>query len=181
VALVVQCMALGLVPLGASVLVKQAYFALEDGKSVFLIHLPMAIAWVGVAYGVRALFPDSPQWWVPGVALGLAASNMVALALRAWGLRKRLGGLDGRRVLATHGKALVAAFGAAVVGIGVRVLAPDSYAQTGWGAVATSLGVVAVAGIAMLAAYVLLARLLHLDELNDLVRSITARVRRRVP
>ncbi len=178
VALVVQCLALGLVPLGASVLVKQAYFALEDGRSVFLIHLPMAIAWIGVAYG--AYWLTDAQWWVPGVALGLAASNTVALALRAWGLRSRLGGLEGRRVVATHLKALGAAVGAAAVGVGVRAVAPESYAATGIGAVAASVAVVAVGAVLMLAAYLALARLLCLTEVDDLVRAFASKVRRRV-
>jgi putative peptidoglycan lipid II flippase len=179
VAFVVECLALGLVPLGASVLVKQAYFALEDGRSVFLIHLPMAIAWIGIAYAFRAT--TDPQWWVPGVALGLAASNTVALALRGWGLRRRLGGLDGRRVAATYGKALVAAGGAVVVGLAVRAIAPESFHETGWVAVVKSLAVVVAGGGAMLATYVAIARLVGLHELNDVVRAFTRRLRRRVP
>lgn len=179
VAVVVQCLVLGLVPLGASVLVKQAYFALEDGRSVFLIHLPMAIVWIGVAYAVKGA--TDPRWWVPGVALGLAASNTVALALRGWGLRKRLGGLEGRAMVATYGKALVAALGAAAIGVAVRIIAPDAYTQTGWAAVGQSLAVVVVGGTAMLLTYIGLARLLRLDELNEVVRAFTSKLRRRVP
>jgi putative peptidoglycan lipid II flippase len=114
------------------------------------------------------------------VALGLAASNTVALALRGWGLRKRLGGLNGRGMASTYGKALLAALGAAVVGVGIRVLAPDTYGQAGVVAIAQSLAIVAVAGGAMLGTYVGLARLLRLDELNDVVRAFTNRLRRRV-
>lgn len=179
VAFVVQCLALGLVPLGASVLVKQAYFALEDGRSVFLIHVPMALAWVGIAYAFR--WTTEPQWWVPGVALGLAASNTVALALRAWGLRERLGGLDGRHLAATHGKALAAAAGAVVVGLAVRAAAPDSFDDVGWGAVLTSVAIVAGGGLAMLVTYVGLGRLVRLRELDDVVRAFARRFRRRVP
>jgi len=175
VALVVQCLALGLVPLGASVLVKQAYFALEDGKGVFLIHIPMAITWVGIGWAVWAF--ASPHWWVPGVALGLSASNTIALALRWWGLRRRLGGMDMRRVALTHVKALAAALGAAAVGYAAVWWGPASNTRTGWGAVLTSVGVIAVGGLAMLLVYALLARVFRLTEVNDLVRSF----RRRLP
>ena len=68
VAWVLALMSLGLVPLGASVLIKQAYFALEDGRTVFLIHIPMTLAWLAVAYAVQ--FTMDPVWWVRGVALG---------------------------------------------------------------------------------------------------------------
>jgi putative peptidoglycan lipid II flippase len=178
VALVVQCLVLGLVPLGASVLVKQAYFALEDGKSVFLIHLPMAIVWIGVAYAVKET--TDPRWWVPGVALGLAASNTVALALRGWGLRKRLGGLDGRAITMMYGKAFLAALGAVGVGVAVRTVGPDAYTQDGWVAVGQSLAVVMIGGTAMLLVYIGLARVLRLDELNEVVRAFTSKLRRRV-
>ena len=179
VALVLQFLALGLVPLGASVLVKQAYFALEDGRSVFLIHIPMALAWIGIAFWVRA--NAEPQWWVPGVALGLAVSNLVAILLRGWGLRARLGGFDGRRVASTYSKAFVAAIAAGAVGVLIMAVTPDTFSQAGWGAVFASLGIVALAGAAMLATYVVAARVLRLSEVNELAASITKRVRRRVP
>lgn len=178
VAQVLQFLAIGLVPLGASVLVKQAYFALEDGRSVFLIHIPMAVAWVAIAYAGMKLL--EPQWWVPAVALGLAASNAVALLLRSWGLRSKLGGLDGRRVLGTYVKAFGAACAAAVAGLAVRAVAPDTFHDTGWQAVAASVAVVAVGGAVMLAAYLGAARVVRLTEVNDVMRAITRRVRRRV-
>ncbi|MBC7297621.1 MAG: murein biosynthesis integral membrane protein MurJ, partial [Demequina sp.] len=136
VAWVLRFMCIGLVPLGASVMIKQAYFALEDGRTVFLIHLPMALAWLAVAYGVQAL--ADPQWWVRGIALGLAATNTVAAVLRLWGLRRRLGGVDGRRILVTHAKALLAAGAATVVGVVLMAIAPHTWAQEGARAVAVS-------------------------------------------
>ncbi len=175
VALVVQCLALGLVPLGASVLVKQTYFALEDGKGVFLIHIPMAVAWITVGWLAREF--TEPQWWVPGVALGLSVSNAVALTLRAWGLRRRLGGLDMRRVGLTHLKALAAAVMAAGAGLLVLRVGPDSYASQGGVAVAQSLATAAVGGLVMVAVYLAGAWLLRLTEVGDMVRTLLRRPR----
>lgn len=178
VVVVLQCLAVGLVPLGASVLIKQAYFALEDGKSVFLMHIPMAIAWVGVAWAGQALL--DVQWWVPAVAVGLALSNTVAVVLRGWGLRSRLGGLDGKRVGLMHLRALVAALASAAVGVVVVHFAPDSFMSRGVGAVAVSAGVLAGGGAAMLVTYLAVARLVKLGEVNELMSSLSARLRRRV-
>lgn len=178
VVVVLQCLAIGLVPLGASVLVKQAYFAMEDGKSVFLMHIPMAISWVAVAWAGYTWL--AVQWWVPAVAVGLAVSNTVAVVLRGWGLRSRLGGLDGKRIALMHVRALIAAVASAGVGWVVLILAPDSFESRGWGAVGTSAGVLAVGGTAMLLTYLAVARLVKLGEVNELMASLSARVQRRV-
>ncbi len=162
VAWVLRVMCIGLVPLGASVMIKQAYFALEDGRTVFLIHIPMALAWVGVAYGMQA-FTD-PQWWVRGVALGFAATNTVAVVLRLWGLRGRLDGVDGRRIVVTHAKALLAAGVAAAVGAGLMAVGPHTWTQEGVRAVVTSGLLTAGIGTTMVAVYAVSSRLLRIDE-----------------
>ncbi len=176
VAWVLRVMCIGLVPLGASVMIKQAYFALEDGRTVFLIHIPMTLAWLGVAYGVQAF--TEPQWWVRGIALGLAATNTVAVLLRLWGLRKRLAGVDGRRLLVTHAKALLAAAAATVVGVVLMTVAPHTWADEGARAVVVSgLLTVGIAG-AMIVVYGIATRLLRVEEANAVVRAVTRRLRR---
>jgi len=176
VAWVLRVMCIGLVPLGASVMIKQAYFALEDGRTVFLIHIPMTLAWLGVAYGVQAF--TEPHWWVRGIALGLAATNTVAVVLRLWGLRKRLAGVDGRRLLVTHAKALLAAGAATVVGVVLMTVAPHTWEEEGARAVVVSgLLAVGIAG-AMLVVYGIALRLLRVEEANAVVRAVTRRLRR---
>lgn len=81
VAWVVIGLSIGMVPLGAMVLVKRVYFVLEDARGIFFIHIPMTIAWIVTAYGAMWLFQR--QWWTFGVALGLTVSNIVGLSLRA--------------------------------------------------------------------------------------------------
>ncbi|WP_291377687.1 lipid II flippase MurJ [Demequina sp.] len=176
VAWVLRLMVIGLVPLGASLMIRQAYFALEDGRTVFLIHIPMALAWLAVAYGIQAF--TEPQWWVRGIALGLAATNTVAVVLRLWGLRRRLAGVDGRRILVTHAKALVAAIAATGVGVALMMLAPRTYAEEGAQAVAVSgLLTIGIAG-AMAVLYGVASRLLRVEEANAVVRAVNRRLRR---
>jgi putative peptidoglycan lipid II flippase len=123
VAPVVIALALGLVPLGAMVLVKRVYFVLEDARGIFFIHIPMALTLVAVSVAGMAL---DERWWTVCVALGLSLSNVVGLALRGNGLRRRLGGLGGRGVARVHLLAAVAAVVAGSVGFALRVwVMPD--------------------------------------------------------
>ncbi len=174
---VVISMSLGLVPLGAMVLIKAAYFAVEDGRSLFLIQIPMAVALVSIALAGQALL--DPRWWVVAIGVGMAASNTIAMALRLGGLRRRLGGLDGTRVLKTHVRAVLAALPALAIGWFAVRLGPDVSA-VGIHSVASAAGLCAGVGILMLAIYVVGLSLLKVDEGRAAVAPILRHLRRRV-
>ncbi len=176
VAWVLAILSLGLVPLGASVMLKQAYFALEDARTVFLIHIPMTLAWLAVAYSVKGTM--DPVWWVRGVALGMVATNIVAVVLRMWGLNKRLGGVDLKRIAITHAKAAIATTLSAVVGLAIVMLGPHSWNQDGASAVLTSAGMSALIGAAMFAVYAAASKFLRIGEATAVARAVTRRLRR---
>jgi len=176
VAWVLAIMSLGLVPLGAAVMLKQAYFALEDARTVFLIHIPMTLALLAVAYAVKGTM--DPIWWVRGVALGMLAMNLVAVVLRFWGLNRRLGGLDLKRILLTHVKAAVAAALATVVGLAILVAGPHSWNQDGFSAVMTSVGMSAAILLSMFAVYATASWLMGVTEATAVTRAVTRRMRR---
>jgi len=176
VAWVLAILSLGLVSLGASVMLKQAFFALEDARTVFLIHIPMTLAWIAVAYAVKATM--DPVWWVRGVALGMVATNIVAVVLRFWGLSRRLGGVDLRRITLTHLKAAAATAIASLVGIGILLVGPRSWNQEGTSAVMTSVGMSAAIGIAMFAVYAVASRFLRIEEATAVAGAVTRRMRR---
>jgi putative peptidoglycan lipid II flippase len=177
VAYVVMAMAVGRVPLGAMVLIKAVYFAIEDGRSLFLIHIPMAIALVGIALAGQRLF--EPKWWVVAIGLGMAASNTVAMALRLGGLRRRLGGLDGRRVFRTHALCALAALPALALGWCLVRLGPD-VSPVGIGSVVTAAVMCLVVGIVMLVLYGAGLWLLRVGEWRDVVAPFVQRLRPRV-
>lgn len=176
IAFVLMALVIGLVPLGATVLFKRVYFVLEDAKSIFFMHIPMTIAWVGVAYGVQAL--AEPRWWTAGVGLGLAVSNFVGLVLRANGLRRLLGGLDGRRVLTLHLKSLLAAVIAAGVTWPLLRFAPPAEDFVGISGSLGALVVVAIAGAVMLGLYGGGLLVLKVPEARDTVRPLMRRLGR---
>ncbi|NYI39937.1 murein biosynthesis integral membrane protein MurJ [Demequina lutea] len=176
VAWVLAIMSLGLVPLGASVMLKQAYFALEDARTVFLIQIPMTIALLAVAYAVKGTM--DPLWWVRGVALGMLATNLVAVVLRFWGLNRRLGGMDLKRITTTHLKAAVAASLAAVAGVAILMAGPHSWNQEGLSAVMTSAGMSGAISLSMFVVYAAASRFLGISEATAVAQAVTRRLRR---
>jgi putative peptidoglycan lipid II flippase len=104
--------------------------------------------------------------------------------LRTKGLRTKLDGrLDGGRVLLLHAKALLAAVLSGLAGGGVYQLVGGFDALSfGQGWVLTMLSglwVTALCGLVMLLVYVVLLRLLRVQELDRLLGPVLARLRRR--
>ncbi|WP_430867989.1 murein biosynthesis integral membrane protein MurJ [Demequina aurantiaca] len=169
---------IGLVPLGAMVLMKRVYFIFEDARSIFFIHIPMTLALIGVSLAAREFL--SPYWWVAGIAVGLSVSNMIGVLLRSRGLRKRLNGLDGRRVLRTYAKATVAAIVAGFAGWGVGLVLPDPVSSMNLEGFTAGMINVVASGSVMIAVYGLILWMLRTPELGDLVSPVTRRIARRV-
>lgn len=180
VAHVLIAMAVGLVPLGAMVLVKRVYYVLEDARGIFFIHIPMTAAWIAVALLGRELL--EPQWWTVSVALGMSLSNVVGFSLRIGGLRRRLGGIDGRRVASVHLRALAASLAAGGAGWLVLQALPriDEVSGSTWTVVAIAVGVCAGVGIVVTAVYVAAMLAMRVTEMRDLTDTLTRRFRRTV-
>lgn len=169
---IVQAMALGLVALGATVLVRRMYFAFEDGRSIFGIQVIATVSMVIVLWAAVSVLPVG--WWAVAAGGAYALSTWISLLLRVRGMRRKLRGMDGRRVLQLYVRALVGALIAALLGwLTVRLL--DGYDVTSWG---HSLLVTAVAGIVMVVGYVLALKVLHVRELDDALAPVLRRLKR---
>ena len=181
VAPVLVALALGMVPLGAMVLVKRTYFVLEDARGIFFIHIPMTITWVAVAYAGKQFLDH--RWWTVGVALGLSLSNVVGLTLRAGGLRKRLGGLGGREVSRVHVMSALAAVVAGLVGFALRLWVLPTIDDWHGGTLGVYLVggfVCVVTGSVMALVYVLILKAAGVQDVNSVISRVTGRLRRNV-
>jgi putative peptidoglycan lipid II flippase len=179
VAHVVVALAFGLAPLGAMILVKQAYLALEDARSLFWIQIPMTATLIAVALiGQRVL---DVHWWVVAAGAGMALSYAVSTALRLVGLRGRLGGLDGRRVLSTHVRAVIAVLPAAAAGWGLLRLLPDPSGLSRGAEVGLSAAWCLVVGALMGVVYGVGLIVLRVDEWRRVVAGPLRRLGFRVP
>ena len=179
IARVVLALSAGLVPLGAMILVKQAYLALGDARSLFWIQIPMTATLILIAFGARELL--GYRWWVVAIGAGMATSYAVATALRLGGLRRRLGGLDGRRVLSTHLRAFLAVLPAAAAGWGVLRIIPDLSGLSRWPALGASAGWCFVIGALMAVIYGVGLAVLRVDEWRSVMAGPLRRLGFRVP
>lgn len=178
---VLVALAFGLVPLGGQALMKWVFYAYEDGRSVFWITVPSTVALV--AGLVSAQIWLEPQYWVIAAGGAYALSNWITVLLRTGGLRKKLDGrLDGGRILLLHAKLILAAGVSGLAGWGVYQLVGGFDVLVfgrGWALTMLSgLWVTALCGLVMLAIYVLLLRLLRVQELNRLLGPVLARLKR---
>jgi putative peptidoglycan lipid II flippase len=162
---VLAAFAVGLLGFSIYLLVLRAYYAFKDTRTPFLLNLvenginiALAVALVG-ALGVQGL----------ALAYAIAYSAGAVLAIAA--LRRRLGGIDGRRTLDSVARMVVAAavMAAAVWGL-TQVVGDDS----GGGAVTrTLLGV--LVGAVVYFAVLLALRVPEVVEVRDRLRPVGSR------
>ena len=159
---VLAAMALGLVGFSVYLFVLRGFYALKDTRTPFLLNLFENAVNIALAFALVGRFGAQ------GLALAYAAAYSAAGLLSVFVLRRRIGGLDGRRTLSAIGRmAVAAAVMAAAVLLARELIGSDE----GLGAVArTTAGVVVGAAVYLGALYAL-----RLQELHELV----ARFRRR--
>jgi putative peptidoglycan lipid II flippase len=164
---VLMVFVLGLVPFSTFQLVLRAFYALQDTRTTFRVNLVS----VGVNVVVDLLlFNLLPQRWkIPGLAFGHVSSYTVGSALLLYLLSRRIGGLEGSRILGAVGRMLAAGL--------VMVAATLLVARGVAAAIEPGLGrdlVTVVAGVIVGAGtYLAVARLLRVEELAlllDVVR-----------
>ncbi|MBL8778548.1 MAG: murein biosynthesis integral membrane protein MurJ [Acidimicrobiales bacterium] len=159
---VLAAMALGLVGFSVYLFVLRGFYALKDTRTPFLLNLFENAVNIALAFALVGRFGAQ------GLALAYAAAYSAAGLLAVFVLRRRIGGLDGRRTLSAIGRMAVAAVVMAVAVLLARELIGSN---EGLGAVArTTAGVVVGAAVYLGALYAL-----RLQELHELV----ARFRRR--
>jgi putative peptidoglycan lipid II flippase len=172
IGLLVAAFGLGLPAFSAQYVALRGFYAFEDTRTPFLLQVVIAAVNVGLALLAYSLLPLEAK--MIGVAVAYSVTYLLGLALSTAVLRRRLGGLDGARVVRVYVRLLVAGTVAGGLAWVTAALAgaplPDGAAGS---AVALAAG-----GVVLLTTYVLLARLLHVHELTDLVGSVRGRVRR---
>ena len=167
VASALAAFAFGLTFNGTMLLLNRAFFSLQ---------IPWIPTWIALAVLILNLALDAALFSVGiwGIPLATSIVNVVGTALLLWYLRGKLGRLGARDILASLGKIVVAS--AFVAGIAYAVWKGiDDAIGRSLGAQIVSVGTAVLAGTL---AYLVLARLLAIRELNALL-SLVGRERRR--
>jgi putative peptidoglycan lipid II flippase len=161
---------LGLVSFSAQYLFQRVFYALEDARTPFLIQLPVVVTIAVTSYLAGHLL--DPGHVVVGVALGMAAGYTVGAVLSAVLLHRRLGRLDGARVLRTYVRLTCAAVPAGVVG---WALSRGVHAVLGEGFIGHAVALV-LGGLAVLVLYVGACRVMRVSELDDVAGPVLRRL-----
>jgi putative peptidoglycan lipid II flippase len=107
--------------------------------------------------------------------LGNAVSYLAAAIISAMLLRPRVGRIGLGRIMRTLGRVVVAALGAALVGVLVVAVLPGDPADLSWAAAAVQL---VIGGAAIGATYLGLAMLLRIGEITEVVGMVRRRLGR---
>ena len=174
---VVLAFALGLVPFSTLFVVQRTFYALGDTRTPFRFTLFQVVLFALGAIGCLML---APEFRAVGIALVTTLAGIAQLSLATFLLRRRLGSLDGRRILAGIGRSLLALLLPLAVGI-VLLVALGGTTQGGF-AVSSIVGAVvtmAVIGLSMAVLYFGILWMLRSPELRGFAAPLLARVRRR--
>ncbi|MFU8851292.1 murein biosynthesis integral membrane protein MurJ [Micromonospora sp. SL1-18] len=165
--------AVGLVPFAISQLFTFAFYALPDTKTPALVNIPVValrvLLQIGLFLGFSATFAAA------GMMLGNAISYLAAAVISAILLRPRVGRIGLGEIMRTMGRVLVAALGAALVGLLVIRLLPGDPAHLSRLAAIVQL---LVGGAVIGATYLGLAMVLRIGEITEVVGMVRRRLGR---
>lgn len=172
VARVLVVMALGVIGAGGQTVFNRVYYAFEDTRGNFFLNLPFQIV---LAFGYWACHYLPPQWAVIGVGLVQSIINVVVAMAMGVHLRKRMGGIDGRRLLISHGKLLVVSLMSTAISAGVLYLFGPFSAPISIGGAFLRLVVV---GPIIVATFLGCMKVLRMEELSMMMSPLRSLVRK---
>ncbi|WP_246081717.1 murein biosynthesis integral membrane protein MurJ [Nocardioides litoris] len=163
----------GLVVFTVHYLVLRGFYALERTRTVFFVQC--AVAATNITAALVLVRRADAAGTSPALVLAYASSYAVGAAISYAVLSRRLGGLGGAGLLGYLARLALAvgltAAAAAGAGVGLRALGDDDTLLL---SLVRAAGVVGVAGVVFLVA----ARLVRLQEVTDVVRTVTRRLGR---
>lgn len=175
-------LALGLPLTSAYLLIQRTFYAFEDGRHPFLFQLQVSI--IQVAFELAVMWLCPPQYWTAGVGLAMTVGYLLSFPSLVMMLRRRFAGsLDGRRIMLTYGKALLAAV---VAGAAAWLLTDPMMTLLGaslrfdrlnW---FQAFGFCAMTAVLTAVVYALMLVLLRCEEFTAILRSASARLTSRL-
>lgn len=168
---VVAAFGVALVPFTGYMILQRGFYALQDTMTPALITTGVTVVGVAGCLAATWLLPRADI--VVGIPLAYAGAYTAGLIAAAAILRRRLGRIDGHRLLRTHARVAVAAGIAGSCGA-VTAYALTPLIDSGFSAALITLSAAGVVGTAV---YVAVARLVRLTELQQLVATTLAGIR----
>jgi len=174
---IIAILAVGAPFLSANFFLNRVFYASEDVKTPLKIQLILSV--IGVALALTAGLFD-PQFIVPMLAVAYSIGNVAAVVISHVFLTRKIGSYGAGHIFDVHVRLVLAGIVAAVAG-SVLCWVFGGYEAGGylWQSKVNSVLVLALGGITMSAVYLLMLKLLRVEELDQLVRPLLSRFRRR--
>ncbi len=175
-ALVLVAYLIGLAPFSVQFVLQRAFYALDDTRTPFFVQIVQAALFSAGALACMAL----PSGLIgPGIALVTTVAGTVQMVVTAALLRRRLGRLDGSRILRGIVQHVLAAIVAGAAGAAL-VAALGGFSRGGFAVagIPQALVAIVVAGIVMAAIYGGVLAAMRNPELRGAVGPLVRRVRR---
>ena len=169
IASVMMAMMLGLVPYGVFYLLQRVFYAFEDAKTPFRMQIVITV--VATITNLASLLLPL-RWIAVGVGAGQSLSNLAGMVVGLVLVRRRIGALPLHDVARTYVRlgmaSVLAASAAFVVQLGLR--------QVVEGRLYSPVGLVC-GGLVFAGIYMVVARRLHVREIDDLAGPVLERAR----
>ncbi|MGZ4144019.1 MAG: murein biosynthesis integral membrane protein MurJ [Actinomycetota bacterium] len=162
-------MAIGLGAYAAFQQIMRAFYAMQDTKTPWIVNVVTNIVNIASAIPLYVLMG------VPGLGLSMSLSYIGGAAYGAIVLRRRIGGLDGARLVTSHTRILLASVATGVV---AWVIANGIGHAVDVGRLGGQLVQVSAAVLGGILLYFAAAKLLGVDELRPLFSMVSGRFRR---
>lgn len=172
IGMVLTAMAVGLVAFSSHHMVLRGFYAYEDTKTP--LFLQMVIIGTSSSLAVAAAFALPPQWVTVGAAAGNAIGYWIGYSVSLQVIRRRLGGIEGRKLAVTYARTFAAAALAGMVAYGVARLTTTLLGTSPW----SSLAAVAAGGTLMLVVYLVVAKFLRVAEVQEILGMVRGKLRR---
>ena len=174
---VILAFIVGLVPFCVLFVLQRTFYAIGDTRTPFFFTLFQVVLLIGAVLGCSFLPTD---WIAVGIAGSITVTGTLQAILAATLLRRRLGGIDGRRIFRSLVKYLVAAI--LPIGLGLTLLftlggvaGENDFAVSSR---LTAMVSMVLIGLVMAVAYFGLLLLMRSGELTAFLTPLRARLRR---
>ena len=168
--------AIGMIPFCMLFVVQRAFYSLGDTRTPFIYTVVQTVI---VVIGVIGCLFVAPEFRAMGIALVVSLGGIVQALIAAVLLRRKMGRIDGRRIMRGLSRYVLSAVVAGAFGFAVLALlggVSDGFAVSGKLAAIVS---IAAIGVVMLAVYVGMLKLLRTDELDVAIGALRGRLLRR--
>jgi putative peptidoglycan lipid II flippase len=164
-----MALAIGLVPFTIQYVCLRAYYSLEDTRTTFFLQLVISGVHVTLALTVVTLL-DRPSLVATGLAFAYAGAYTLGVLVSFRVLGRRLPGLSGAELARHCLRLLVAATPAGLAAYAIS----SAFASRSDSRPVLALALV-TAGVVAVPVFLLMARLLHIGEVNDILGTFLRR------